>query len=227
MRSRTHVDRTCSLERTTSARVAGVRGFLPGWGFRVDSAAFTLIELLIVITIIAILAAMLFPVFSRARSQARKVACSSNERQLAMALNSYATDWDEVFPPAEGRIPGGMFSTPYEGQLPIYWWDRVYPYVRDKRVYLCPEEHPFGMPGYAMNFYCNIAFLGSIRDPSDTFLVLDQRVPRDPVERLGAATGMAYGLVAYRHFDGALFAFVDGHVKRLTQGEATGAHWKR
>jgi prepilin-type N-terminal cleavage/methylation domain-containing protein len=59
---------------------------------------FTLIELLVVIAIIAILAAILFPVFSRAREQARKTACLSNMKQMATATMMYVQDWDETFP---------------------------------------------------------------------------------------------------------------------------------
>lgn len=59
---------------------------------------FTLIELLVVIAIVAILAAIIFPVFSRARENARKTTCMSNLRQLGLALHMYAQDWDEGFP---------------------------------------------------------------------------------------------------------------------------------
>lgn len=61
-------------------------------------SGFTLIELLVVIAIIAILAAILFPVFSRAREQARKTACLSNSRQIGLALMMYVQDWDETYP---------------------------------------------------------------------------------------------------------------------------------
>jgi len=96
---------------------------------------FTLIELLVVIAIIAILAAILFPVFSRAREQARKTACLSNMKQLGTALMMYAQDWDETLPfwrtPCHGDPnypPGGLL-----------WTEQLYPYVKNWEVFQCPS----------------------------------------------------------------------------------------
>lgn len=104
---------------------------------------FTLIELLVVIAIIAILAAILFPVFSRAREQARKTACLSNMKQIGNALMMYAQDWDETLPffaePCWGRIPnqGGLF-----------WTEQLIPYAKNKTVYKCPSAtHQYGWWG--------------------------------------------------------------------------------
>ena len=73
---------------------------------------FTLIELLVVIAIIAILAAILFPVFARARAKARQVACLSNERQIALAVAAYCSDYDEVMPLVEGVSRTGGSGEP-------------------------------------------------------------------------------------------------------------------
>src|SRR5256714_15149834 len=70
------------------------------------NAAFTLIELLVVIAIIAILAAILFPVFAKAREQARKTACTSNVKQLGLAWMMYVQDYDETFPPNNSPTTG-------------------------------------------------------------------------------------------------------------------------
>src|SRR5687767_14347260 len=88
--------------------------------------AFTLIELLVVIAIIAILAAILFPVFARAKEAAKKSSCLSNLKQIALGFNMYVTDFDDRMPPwtanagdpnagcaAASQYPGGQFSLKY------------------------------------------------------------------------------------------------------------------
>jgi prepilin-type N-terminal cleavage/methylation domain-containing protein/prepilin-type processing-associated H-X9-DG protein len=99
--------------------------------FRKSRTGFTLIELLVVIAIIAILAAILFPVFSRAREQARKAACLSNMKQIGTALMMYLQDWDEAFPywypPCAGVAPG------------LYWTEQLMPYIKNKDVFKCPS----------------------------------------------------------------------------------------
>lgn len=97
---------------------------------------FTLIELLVVIAIIAILASILFPVFARAREQARKASCASNEKQLALAMLQYAQDYDEQLPPfSHGN--GYKGSAGYGGADGMRWADMIFPYVKSKQVYDC------------------------------------------------------------------------------------------
>ncbi|MDR3707684.1 MAG: DUF1559 domain-containing protein [Capsulimonadaceae bacterium] len=91
--------------------------------------AFTLIELLVVIAIIAILAAVLFPVFATAREKARQSSCTSNMKQLGLALLQYVQDSDEHYPCV------GQSTTPGAG-----WASLVYSYVRSTNVYLCPDD---------------------------------------------------------------------------------------
>jgi len=107
---------------------------------------FTLIELLVVIAIIAILAAILFPVFARARENARKANCQSNLKQIGTAIRMYVQDYDERFPTAliAGAIPGDYTnSIPYmivaERQnqgYPVL----LAPYVKNTRVFWCPSD---------------------------------------------------------------------------------------
>lgn len=107
--------------------------------------AFTLIELLVVIAIIAILAAILFPVFARARENARRASCQSNMKQTAIAFTMYAQDYDEQMP------SGKLLSGEYRGQG---WAGQIAPYAKSIQVFRCPSDPtPVGNPvlSYAYN----------------------------------------------------------------------------
>jgi prepilin-type N-terminal cleavage/methylation domain-containing protein/prepilin-type processing-associated H-X9-DG protein len=97
---------------------------------------FTLIELLVVIAIIAILASILFPVFARAREQARKASCASNLKQIAMADLMYAQDYDDMLCPfSEGN--GYCGSLGYAGGDGPRWADVIMPYVKNSQLFNC------------------------------------------------------------------------------------------
>src|SRR5713226_3138242 len=95
---------------------------------------FTLIELLVVVAIIAILAAILFPVFAQAREKARQTACVSNMKQLGYGIVMYAQDYDETLP----------YGYMYSADRKVWWWwqDSIRPYVKNEAVYTCPSASP-------------------------------------------------------------------------------------
>ena len=98
------------------------------------ASAFTLIELLVVIAIIAILAAILFPVFARARENARRSSCQSNLKQISLGLIQYTQDYDE-------RYPGSISNLLAQGG-PYGWADAILPYTKSEQILQCPsEEH--------------------------------------------------------------------------------------
>lgn len=112
--------------------------------------AFTLIELLVVIAIIAILAAILFPVFAQARAKARAITCLSNVKQLDMGFLMYAQDYDEAFPLWHWDEHYN-FGTPLDGGKVndggTIWWNAIYPYVKSAGVYQCPDAK-YDVPSY-------------------------------------------------------------------------------
>lgn len=121
---------------------------------QVRKRGFTLIELLVVIAIIAILAAILFPVFARAREQARKTTCVSNLKQLATGMMMYVQDYDEKFPSGRAGCAHGDCPSPGQFQcwnqadgrgiddfnMQAMWYAvSMYPYVKNAQLFTCPS----------------------------------------------------------------------------------------
>jgi prepilin-type N-terminal cleavage/methylation domain-containing protein len=105
---------------------------------------FTLIELLVVIAIIAILAAILFPVFAQARENARKTTCLSNNKQIGLAAAMYIQDYDNMYPP---QRTDGLVSMAAGGKEGTYY-DALLPYNKGGQVWICPSSLP-NPPGYS------------------------------------------------------------------------------
>src|SRR5437660_10137204 len=104
----------------------------------VRKSGFTLIELLVVIAIIAILAAILFPVFAQARESARRTACLSNVKQIGLAFQMYSQDYDET-------TPAVIHNTNLGPNDPDFWYI-VQPYVKNVQMFYCPDRTEWAMP---------------------------------------------------------------------------------
>ena len=154
---------------------------------------FTLIELLVVIAIIAILAAILFPVFARAREQARKTACASNLKQIGLAMMQYSQDYDELNVYDDAIYGTGKWSAggaPYSPFDPANnrWPSKIQPYVKSTQLFQCPSS-PYMVSGvpetlrvaYWVNGMALMAeppgqsprALASLESPSQTVMLYD------------------------------------------------------
>ena len=139
--------------------------------------AFTLIELLVVIAIIAILAAILFPVFAQARESARRSACGSNMKQVALGVLMYAQDYDEVLPYQDGD------RCPYGTDPRAQWINTTMPYVKNMQVWWCPSalRHTGAPPtatsdsNYWYNGHANRKPLAAIEKPAESVMFCEWR----------------------------------------------------
>jgi len=154
---------------------------------------FTLIELLVVIAIIAILAAILFPVFAQAREKARAASCMSNNKQISLSFSMYKQDYDETYPPAVQTDASGN---------QIWWEQAVTPYIKSTNVggiLTCPSGASRAW-AYSMNSWIGVGYGAvpagqsdaSVTRPSDTILSADGA--QAPKEAFTDKTNPAYGL---------------------------------
>ena len=110
------------------------------------TSGFTLVELLVVIAIIAILAAILFPVFAQAREKARQTACLSNMKQIGTALAMYAQDYDEQYP--SGRYNPAI---PVGADYGKGWAGQIYAQTKNAQIFQCPDDSTSQVAATASN----------------------------------------------------------------------------
>jgi prepilin-type N-terminal cleavage/methylation domain-containing protein len=135
----------------------------------VRRSAFTLIELLVVIAIIAILAAILFPVFAQAKEAAKKTACLSNTKQMALGLYMYAGDYEDTLPNTSWeQDPAGFLNgIAYNPQNPngtyqVHWSFLIQPYIKNWNIFLCPSDsRPFSTDNLCPNGISDVGQLDS------------------------------------------------------------------
>ncbi len=103
---------------------------------------FTLIEILVVVAIIAVLAAILFPAFARARENARRASCQSNLKQIGLGLLQYSQDYDEKLVRAWYGSGHGKFATGSDTADRYKWMDAAFPYIKSEQIFNCPSHSP-------------------------------------------------------------------------------------
>lgn len=205
-------------------------------------SGFTLIELLVVIAIIAILAAILFPVFARARENARRASCQSNLKQIGLGIMQYSQDYDEKMPFSY------LYLTP--GADLVWWEDTIQPYVKSYQIMVCPSQssptaytwarpatgypNPL-MMSYVANRINNIpgsptpvmpdgslpaVSIASFAEPATTILLAEAISGKSELvywqeTQSGGCPAVEACITDQRHLDGENYAWVDGHVKWL------------
>lgn len=192
------------------------------------STGFTLIELLVVIAIIALLAAILFPVFARARENARKSSCANNLKQIGLGIAQYTQDYDETYP---FRVnPASTVS----------WRTYIFPYVKSVQIFTCPSNknknnNPGSdngltatptpaIPGLKVSYGCNINIIGNtsksiadIQYPAQLIAVTESFEGNAEIVLARTNFGIPAnneGLFA-SHLGTSNYAFADGHAKAL------------
>ncbi len=197
------------------------------YSVNVKRRGFTLIELLVVIAIIAILAAILFPVFQKVRENARRASCTSNLKQISIAVIQYTQDADETMPRSvtNGTEGGWMFLTAQDGtpfvfpptQPTKFTPERgsLYPFVKSKGVYVCPDDASNQGNSYSINLWVVGLSIARFEQPAGTAIFIEEAssfqgggtddAHVDPANVSNAPTN--------RHTQGSVFAFQDGHAK--------------
>ncbi len=196
---------------------------------------FTLIELLVVIAIIAILAAILFPVFAQARESARQTQCTNNQKQIATSVLMYVQDYDETFPMS------AYFGRNNAGQLALVAvYDVLAPYIKNVDIFVCPSYRPgidwpqrvqaAGSPAPALGTFRYVGYIPNLGLFGENFCPIVQK--RTPVTKLAALESPVNTVMLFdgylknqaaleyfnflgfaRHKEGLVINFADGHAK--------------
>lgn len=205
--------------------------------------AFTLIELLVVIAVIAILAALLFPVFAKVRARALQTTCVSNERQLGMAVLEYTGDYDDTLPNlVDGNNGNGIVGAWVYYDLFQNGFDvsrgSIFPYAGSKAIYVCPGDGQANKNhlSYSMNScLASATYVGTVLpgkplgefDNPYAIMMLCEEASYTAFDPFGVNLTSDDGFQSFtfgndfstRHSNGSNIVFLDGHVKWYGAGQ--------
>lgn len=207
---------------------------------------FTLIEILVVIAIIALLASILFPVFAKARENARRASCQSNLKQIALGVMQYTQDYDERLVISNS---GPLYGSAQDDTAWGLWMLHLYPYLKSTQIFRCPSAgvgtNPYNSIDFVGTSSGNLTFplmyntgfnenllgdnLASLSEPTRLALLADSSgtIFNFPARIFNASYLTSWWDVPFisdpalaRHLGGSNIAFADGHVKFYSQGQA-------
>ena len=172
---------------------------------------FTLIELLVVIAIIAILAAILFPVFQKVRENARRASCSSNEKQIGLALIQYQQDADEKYPSGQldsAIVPPSLTAGQPNTGAGMGWAGQLVPFCKSAQLFKCPDDSTapagVGLPvSYGMNEWLPALSLAQTAAPATTVMCFEVThdtcqilLPDEGTRTVGAGVGQGFWVLS-------------------------------
>ena len=174
--------------------------------------AMTRLQMLFTLIFLAIVAAVLFPVFARNPPDGRRSTCASNLKQIALGFKQYVQDYDEKHP----------ITTTEQG-----WFGALQPYLKSEQIFRCPQEKVRGQDNLT-DYWFNRRLAGvserNIMETTSSFLAGDGEPSDNPnvsLQLLPPLWASKAGSPARRHLEGANYAFVDGHVKWLKPQSVT------
>jgi prepilin-type processing-associated H-X9-DG protein len=176
---------------------------------------FTVLEAILLIVAIAIIAAVLFPVFARPDRGGRRPSCQSNLKQIALGFKQYIQDFDEKYPIAKNSNHGLDKTDNWAGE--------IHPYLKSTQIFICPSDENAKLDRSSYAYNARLSKIKEMKLDNSALIVLNFEVVADPNNWTQTGSLPAAVSASTRHLDGSNFSFVDGHVKWFKPGKVGAA----